>query len=404
MQGGAGIAARRLASLLLHDGMRVGVAFRSGGLASADDLVPLTYQAEVELTTTKKRTSQFVTLVNREVARKTSILFTPLGAFPGLPSIRLPALGNVIHAHNLYNLLSAQDLVRLSRTHRVVATLHDERLLTSGCHYSLGCERARTSCRKCPQSRMPNFGVFPRSRQNQMLVGPLGVGVTFIAPSHWMRERALKVGVPAERVVHIPNPIDTQTFTPSRRAEARRVLGLSMHELVIGWQPGKGNQEMARALRRLVHDLDPGVADKVRILVTGSPELEVPFRTIVVPSLMSEEERANFWAASDIGISATAMDNYPNVVTESLAVGTPFVIADVGGAAEAVKLSGGGIVVPSPDGDQLALGLKTLIEAPGTRTALSIRARSAFSGHLNSDRILRQVLDVYAEGPHSPRS
>ena len=125
MQGGAGIAARRLASLQILSGSEVKVAYRSGGLGRGDDLVPLAHQAEVGLTRARRRASQFVTLLNREVSREGSVLFTPLGAYPAASSLRLPKLGSVIHAHNLYNLISASKLVALSRSYRVVATLHD---------------------------------------------------------------------------------------------------------------------------------------------------------------------------------------------------------------------------------------------------------------------------------------
>jgi glycosyltransferase involved in cell wall biosynthesis len=74
----------------------------------------------------------------------------------------------------------------------------------------------------------------------------------------------------------------------------------------------------------------------------------------LVPPPQTESDRVEFWSAADVGVSMTSADNFPNVVLEALAVGTPFIINDVGGAGEAVRETGGGSVVDEPTPEAFA--------------------------------------------------
>jgi len=240
------------------------------------------------------------------------------------------------------------------------------------------------------------IGVAPNSTRNRRLIEGLGSAVTFIAPSAWMRNQALTAGVPDERVLHIPNPIDTSIFAPSVRDTARQSYGLSSEMTVIGWQPGKGNAVMLEALSMLALQLQPLGLDRVCVLSTSAIDVRMPIQVRVVPTLQTELERAAFWGACDIGVSATAMDNFPNVVIESLAVGTPFVIADVGGAAEAVKMSQAGIVLPNADANELAGAMHRLITENGYRRYLADKAGAAFADVYRPADLLAQVGRMYS--------
>ncbi len=68
-----------------------------------------------------------------------------------------------------------------------------------------------------------------------------------------------------------------------------------------------------------------------------------------------------FWAACTVGLTTTEVDNFPNVVLESIAAGTPFVAPSVGGSGELISRSGGGLVVERT-ADQLTEALVEVLK------------------------------------------
>jgi glycosyltransferase involved in cell wall biosynthesis len=81
-------------------------------------------------------------------------------------------------------------------------------------------------------------------------------------------------------------------------------------------------------------------------------------------------------AASDLGILApTLNEGFSNAVLESMAVGLPMVVADVGGNAEAVIDSETGLVVPHSDPKVLGEAILELARDPTRRRAMGDAAR-----------------------------
>ena len=369
-RGGAGIAALRMA--VAQDELldsSVGVVTRDRIPVSDDDLQTSRLVMNLALDRRIRLASTLLTGVNKSASRQGAVLFTPLGISLDRQISQSVSGYKILHIHNVYNLMSVSALSNSVKV-PIVATLHDERLLTNGCHYSLGCENLQTSCLKCPQSRFPNAGILPRMRANHKFFDSTRERLLFVAPSKWMRSRALVAGVAADRVLHIPNPIDTRVFSSGNRHSSRVGLGLASDAIVLGWLPGKGNAQFLESLHLLRSLLSHDVLDRLHVLTVGEPLTGIPFRTISVRTLDSEMTRAQFWSAADIGISSTSMDNFPNVVLESLAVGTPFIIPRVGGAAEAIDATGGGIATDVADPAAMADAVHRLIHEPDLQRRL----------------------------------
>lgn len=58
---------------------------------------------------------------------------------------------NIVHCHNLHGgYFDLRVLPNLCKEVPIIITLHDAWLLSGYCHHSLGCERWKTGCGKCP--------------------------------------------------------------------------------------------------------------------------------------------------------------------------------------------------------------------------------------------------------------
>jgi glycosyltransferase involved in cell wall biosynthesis len=332
ISGGAGIAAVRLHHALLTQGLD-SVLVTQGTEPNAQ--VVAVHRSHVA------RFGQKVTTVaNRLVDNRTGILFSPFSR--GVLSLKevLSLQPDIVHIHNWYNFFDWQIAPLLEKQGvRIVATMHDERLLTGGCHYALECPARTRGCSTCPQARVAR--IVDTSRRRRRLSDALKSSkATLIAPSLWLKARAdtspLIDGIHCE---WIPNCIDTRALFPKSSGEPGHVRPS------LGFVLGKSPDLLALTLQELERSLtrNPPVGP-IDLIVAGSGQAP-PWglgEIVEFGPIDDDYSRRAFWSRVDIGLFVTLADNFPNTILEGLACGVPQVVPSVGGADEAVQLTGGG--------------------------------------------------------------
>ena len=131
--GGAGIAATRL-----NDGLRT-LDIESTIISPGNNLV----------NTRSDFVSKLTTLLQESATRQLYGIATPF-SISKIDRDELIRNFDILHIHNWYNLLSTQDLKYLGDRTPLIFSMHDERLLTGGCHMTLGCNGFLEGCRNCP--------------------------------------------------------------------------------------------------------------------------------------------------------------------------------------------------------------------------------------------------------------
>lgn len=192
-----------------------------------------------------------------------------------------------------------------------------------------------------------------------------------VAVSRPLAERAIELGVAADRVDVVPNGVDREMFRPRDRAEARHALGLTLGDAPVVLYVGHLNEEkgafdllrawqlMAGQLQhaRLVFVGDGAGSDACRALAT---ELGVQAHFAGA----QPHDTIPLWlAAADLLCLPSWNEGMPNVVVEALACGRPVVATAVGGIPDVVDDRVGALVPPR---DPQALGealVKTLARA-----------------------------------------
>ena len=176
----------------------------------------------------------------------------------------------------------------------------------------------------------------------------------------------------ANKVDVIYNGVDLDALTPcaEERARVRRELGVTEHEVLIGYiatlRPVKGT-ECFVAAASLVHREFPSAKFG---LVGDGPLRKQLEETVSRESLSghfvfagSQVDVRRYLLAFDIAVLASESEGFSNSILEYVAMGLPCVVTDVGGNAEAV--GPGGILVPAKNPEALALALRTLLnDAP----------------------------------------
>jgi glycosyltransferase involved in cell wall biosynthesis len=307
-------------------------------------------------------------------------------------------LADVVQLHNTHgNYFSLSALPYLTRRRPVVWLLHDMWAFTGHVAYSYDCERWRTGCGSCPY--LGEYPAVPRDttallwRYKRRVYGRSRL--TLVTPSRWL------AGLVAESPLlrdfplhHIPYGVDTQVYSPGRKDEARRRLGLPLDRDVVLFvatdlaEERKGFRLLDEALAALDDPLLLAVAS------SGSAASSAEMRL-----LRTEDEwlLVDAYRAADIVVLPTLADNLPNVVIESMACGLPCVSFATGGVPEAVRHLETGFLVPTGDVGQLAAGMRTLLEDDELRARLGAACREWAVREYSLERQTERYLGVYED-------
>jgi glycosyltransferase involved in cell wall biosynthesis len=193
-------------------------------------------------------------------------------------------------------------------------------------------------------------------------------------------EHAVSEGYPRNKMLFIPNGIDTNVFYPddAARERVRAEWGVGHSEKLIGnvarFDPIKNHPLFLKAAARIAAE-----RPDVRFVCIGHgkasylAELQDLTRSLGIDArvrwIQARPDVRAVYNALDVFCSSSLSEGFPNVIGEAMACGRHCVVTDVGDS----KLVTGdtGVVVPSNDLEALATGLRQELD----RSGLNFRAR-----------------------------
>jgi glycosyltransferase involved in cell wall biosynthesis len=202
-----------------------------------------------------------------------------------------------------------------------------------------------------------------------------------LAPNESVRERLRGKGI--EKVALWSRGIDKDLFDPGRRSVALRTKWNAEGRMVVIYAGRfvlyKDIEVVMSLYQRF---MDEGLGDNVRFVLIGSgPEEEQMRRRMpeaVFTGYLTGTELPEAYASGDIFLFPSTTEAFCNVVLEALASGLPSVVSDIGGCAELVRRSQGGIVARAGDVGEFFDACRKLMQDNGL--FLSMRERGlAFS-------------------------
>lgn len=381
--GGAAVAARRLMEALNNSGVKAKMLVRDKQTS---------HISVCQLPKTHRHGFNFLwerLLIFLHLRGSRRNLFAIDIANTGSDITRLPEFreADIIHLHWInQGMLSLADLRHILDAGKpVVWTMHDIWPATAICHLSLSCRRFTQVCGACPylSSHRDNDLAAHVWRRKQRLYQHHAI--TFVACSHWLQTEAeASALLKGQRVLNIPNPIDTRVFAPRNKVEARRRLGLPTGKRLVlfasqrATNAYKGMDYLAEALRRLV-EAHPALHDNTALLVLGGHAEEVvatmPIESIALGYVSHTARLVDVYNAADIFVLPSLSENLPNTIMEAMACGVPCLGFDVGGIPEEIDHLANGYVARYKDAADLAEGLRWLL----TEAHLDVLAAHAVS-------------------------
>jgi glycosyltransferase involved in cell wall biosynthesis len=186
--------------------------------------------------------------------------------------------------------------------------------------------------------------------------------------------------VDPSRVVRIPNGIHTAEYGKRDSQYIREKLGLSNETMVVlsvgRNHVKKGYHFGIRAIQAL---RDRFGKENVHYVLVGKlmsqhaqlvSDLSLDDRVTLLEEIGPDEVKECYQSA-DIFFSPSIIEGLSLVSIEALACGLPLVVTDVPGNKDIVQDTGAGIIVRSKDPEDMAQGLKALIDDEQKRAILS---------------------------------
>jgi glycosyltransferase involved in cell wall biosynthesis len=216
-------------------------------------------------------------------------------------------------------------------------------------------------------------------------------------PSVYLRDLVVSWGLPAARVSVLPNPAPRVPHLRSRD-ELREELGLSSATLVFAGR--------LSAQKSLEVALDAVAANEgVRLLIAGDGDQRGPLERratefglsgrVAFLGPQSRERVLELFRAADAAILSSRWENFPHMVVEALAVGTPVLATATGGVAEVVRDGENGLLVPSGEPEALAAAVERFFAEPDLRARLAAAAAPSVREYA-ADAVYARVEDVLA--------
>ena len=236
-----------------------------------------------------------------------------------------------------------------------------------------------------------------RHKRGQWQVAP-----TAIVPSHWLADCVTASAIGALWPLQvIPTPVDMELYRPLDRVAARRSLDLPADRsllifsaLAADRDPRKGEDLLVGALQLL----DP-VRDACIVVGRhpGAPRIECPLPVIDVGVVGDERRMAALYAAADVAVLPSRLDNLPQVGLEAQACGCPIVAFDIGGMRDVVESGVTGLLVTPFAVDGLAAAIRSVISDPVRQEAYSVAARCRAQTLWSPDVIIPRFVAAFEE-------
>jgi glycosyltransferase involved in cell wall biosynthesis len=220
----------------------------------------------------------------------------------------------------------------------------------------------------------------------------------------------LEAGLPRDRLVRIPNGVDTSRFHPVDRAERLRLredLALPLDGPIVLFvgivHPRKGVDRLVAAWPRvqaqhreaallLVGPLTSQSDGTTSRFVERLSDLEDQHR---VHAVGHQDHVVRFYQAADVFVLPSRMEGLPNALLEAMACGLPVICSPLPGVAELLEHDVNGLLIAANEPIALGDAVCALLKDARRSQRLAEAGRQTVMQHYSLDAIADRYIDLY---------
>jgi glycosyltransferase involved in cell wall biosynthesis len=302
---------------------------------------------------------------------------------------------DLLHCHNIYHQLTPSIIGAAKRRGvPVVLTLHDSKpvcptylRLRHGAPCSECVDRGfgRVLANRCAEGSLAKSAILYAEAVVQQFLGNYEQVDAFIAPSEFMRESVTRRRFSRDRVVVIPNGVDTQRIAPCHDDDG--------YVLYLGrLSAEKGIETLLEAHRPL--------KDTVQLRVAGTGPLEDTLRTrhgdvTFLGHLTGAELESAISRAGILVAPSNCFENCPMSVLGAMAYGKPVIGSAMGGIPELIADGETGFLFPAGYVAALRARIIELMSDPAKRRAFGAAGRARVEAKFSLDRHNTELMALY---------
>ena len=248
---------------------------------------------------------------------------------------------DLIHIHNWYNLLDLNLISKIINQYPTIFTLHDERMLTGGCHMTFGCTNYRNNCSICPAEKFIH-GKTMKSKLKLSNILTTHSQVHTIVPSQWLFDKVYKEISSEDRsALHkVPNLVDP-VFTSDLNTYERDQSNYELRIIFIAANLNSNVKNLKCLFDALIELLSNNPMLKIKLTLVGGGKIDLPPITsslrIILKESLSPNQVLREFEQQDLCIVPSLSENRPNVIVESMLARVFVIASKVGGIPEMVK-------------------------------------------------------------------
>lgn len=313
---------------------------------------------------------------------------------------------DILHLHWInQGFLAINNLKQLVRLHKpVVWTLHDMWAFTGGCHYAGDCNHFIRHCGYCWMLRDPEGkDLSYKGWIRKMHLFADVNSIVFVTCSNWLADQARASSLlKGYRIETIPNPIDTNIFTPRPAAALRQKWQIAEGKKIILFGAAnimdrrKGIIYLVEALDHLKNSYPDN--DDIEIVIFGKNKAFdvglLPYKVYEQGTINTQEDMAELYSLADVFVTPSIEDNLPNTVMEALASGTPVVAFNAGGVPDMVDHLQNGYLAEFKSPADFAVGISFVLNSHN-REALAQNARDKVMQNFTNEIVAAQYIALY---------
>lgn len=417
-RGGAAVACYRLHKALRKKGHNSVILALEKGLFNEPGI------KEIADTTFKKRVSLIRLAIEKLkfkfLERKPEYRFMFTLAMNGVnvTSNKDIAEADIIHIHWVHNAyLSLKTLATIIKMGKPIFwTLHDMWAFTGGCHISYECKNFKEKCGNCFYLKKPTKNDYSRKMWNKKYELFKDAAINVVSVSSWLSSLAKSSSL-LKQMNHsiIPNPIDIDVFKPAPQKDVesfRHSIGIKKHERIILFgspkinDPVKGFPFFAQALQILKRK-KKFTQENIHVLLFGKLKTDkeafysaLDHNVIYLGEIFEIKKLVQIYSAADITVVSSLFETFGQVITESMACGTPVVTFNNSGPKDIISHNEDGYLASYKSPDDLAQGIIQLL-FDENREEVKTKARRKVVDVFPSESIAEKYIEIYNDALHN---
>jgi glycosyltransferase involved in cell wall biosynthesis len=274
-------------------------------------------------------------------------------------------------------------------TKKFFVTLHDQRFLTGGCHYSNGCQQMYSGCTSCPQATLIGKIFVRKDFETKLEEFKKLTNLELIVPSLWLQEQARKSPFLSGFTVHlIRNPVPNVFFQKNSNITPPDKPAIIFISAQLGTKM-KGLSVLVQALN-LLAESGHSQEFELKLIGTGNFDVEIDPRISVKTIVTkSDFETSEELSRGKILVVPSIQDNLPSTMVEAICSGLSVIGSRTGGITE-ILTSYDQVLITVGDYKTLSERLLSLLRK---KNSIDIeKARKEFSNR----SIAAQLFKVYS--------